>query len=88
MFTRSHRSLLFVIVLLFVLAACGTPTPAPTALPTEPPTSTPVPPTATAVPPTATSVPPTATPVPGTTTKNAAANTLYLPIVGRGGTPQ
>ncbi len=63
MFTRSHRSLLSVIILLFLLAACGTPTPAPTTVPTEPPTSTPVPPTATAVPPTATTVP-TNTPVP------------------------
>lgn len=51
-----------VLLLIAVVAACGQPTPVPTAT-SVPPTRTPVPPTATPIPPTPTPVPPTPVPV-------------------------
>ena len=67
MFAVSRRCLMLVI-LIAMLAGCGTSTsqPTPTVVPTEPPTSTPVPPTATPLP-TNTPIPPTNTPAPTNT---------------------
>lgn len=64
MFTGVRRSLMLVVVIA-LLAGCSTPTPMPTAVPTEPPTATPVPPTATPV--------PTNTPIPSTDTPEPTA---------------
>jgi len=65
------RRFLMLMVVIALLAGCGTPTPAPTAVPIEPPTVTPVPPTATPVP-TNTSIPPTDTPEPTATPRPTA----------------
>jgi len=82
MFTKFH-GLLMLILSSAMLAACGTPTPAPTptTVPIEPPTSTPVLPTATSVP-TNTPVLPTNTPAPTTTprpTETPAPTATPLP---------
>ncbi len=86
------RCCLLFVVVIALLSGCvsATPAPAPTVVPTDPPTATPVPPTptslptstptATPLPPTATLVPPTATKVPPTDTPAPTATATRKPI--------
>jgi hypothetical protein len=69
------RRFLMLIVVIALLAGCGTSTPAPTAVPPEPPTATPVPPTATPAPTDTPAPTPTATPEPKPAVKNLLIGT-------------